>query len=621
VKRAVLSAVVLSTALMLQLTVVNRLPLLGAGAPDLVLLAVVALGLCGGPAAGAVTGFCAGLALDIAPPGSYLIGEYALVFCLVGYSCGWLRGAVNRSALLTIAAAMAAAVAGEALSAAIGLAVSDPQVTWPAVQQVLPSAIIYDAVLTPFVLYVVVRAVRLVDGLGPSVVAASQPADGSALLARSQAAGGTLPRASLNGAAAGATVLGGAGLLGGAGWLSGPDGSRGPRMPRGGARPGAPRTPRTPRLREAATRHGDGWVGGGPRTGGPAAPRRYPGRPPRLRPGAGSAGSAVARPSRPRPRPQVNLRLGAASRRHDGSVGRALGAGLGAGAAGPALGGRPRSGPPGSAFRGRRPGAGRPAAARAGAGVPSRGAFSRGAFSRGALGRGPLSRGPRFRPDPRLRGGSAGSDVRRGGSMPRVRSSRRVSLRLGSARRHDGVLGGSVLGGQARLGGGRGPTARPVSLRLGSRRRGGTLGGALGAVLGGGRRLTARPVNLRLGSRRRGSTPGGGRGPTARPVNLRLGSGRRGGALSGLPGRRGPRARPRLGGPRLGAPRRATPRFRSAAAGGGRSAVGGGNRLRTGRRTRFTSGRSSWLATWTGGLLGGRSAVGRIGGRRTGGLR
>jgi rod shape-determining protein MreD len=575
VKRALLSVVVLGTALMLQLTVVNRLPLPGAGAPDLVLLAVVALSLCGGPAAGAVTGFCAGLALDIAPPGSYLIGEYALVFCLVGYLCGWVRGVVNRSALLTIAAAMAAAAAGEALSAAIGLAVSDPQVTWPAVRQVLPAAIVYDVVLAPFVLYLVVRAVRLVDGLGRGVAAAAQPADGAGLLGQTPAAGGGHPRASLNGVAGGATVLGGAGLLGGAGWLSGPDGSRGPRMSRGGDRPGAPRSPRTPRLREAAGRRSDGWVGGGPRSA--SASPRSPGRAPRLRAGSGTPGSAVARPSRPRPRPQVNLRLGGSSRRHDGSVGRALGTGLGAGAAGRALAGRPRSGPPGSAFRGRRPGADRTGAL-AGAGAPRRGA---------------TSRGPRFRVDPRLRGGSGRPDLRRGGGMPRVRPSRRVSLRLGSARRHDGVLGGPArLGGRGL--GGRGLTARPVNLRLGSGRRGG--------ALGGGRGLGGRPVNLRLGSSRLGGRGRrlGGRGLTARPVNLRLG----GGALGRL----------------SGGQRRAVPRFRSAAGGGGRPALGRGNRLRTGRRVRFASGGSSFLATWTGGLLGSRSAVGRLG-KRTGGLR
>jgi rod shape-determining protein MreD len=70
VKRALLSAVVVAVALVLQLTIVNRLPLPGSGAPDLVLLTVVALGLCARPAAAAVTGFAAGLCLDIAPPGS-----------------------------------------------------------------------------------------------------------------------------------------------------------------------------------------------------------------------------------------------------------------------------------------------------------------------------------------------------------------------------------------------------------------------------------------------------------------------------------------------------------------------------------------------------------------------
>src|SRR5580704_4840722 len=132
-----MSVVLVAVALVLQLTFVNRLPLPGAGGPDLVLMLVVALGLCSSPAIGAVTGFGAGLCLDIAPPGSYLVGEYALVFCLVGYLCGRMRGLLIQSATLTIAGAMAAAAAGEALVALLGLAISDPQVSWTAVQQVL----------------------------------------------------------------------------------------------------------------------------------------------------------------------------------------------------------------------------------------------------------------------------------------------------------------------------------------------------------------------------------------------------------------------------------------------------------------------------------------------------
>ena len=77
-----------ATALMLQLSVLDVLPLPGGIAPDLVLLVVVAIALTSGPLFGLVTGFAAGLALDLAPPASHAIGAYALVFCLIGYVCG-----------------------------------------------------------------------------------------------------------------------------------------------------------------------------------------------------------------------------------------------------------------------------------------------------------------------------------------------------------------------------------------------------------------------------------------------------------------------------------------------------------------------------------------------------
>ena len=132
-----------------------------------------------------------------------------------------------------------------------------------------------------------------------------------------------------------------------------------------------------------------------------------------------------------------------------------------------------------------------------------------------------------------------------------------MNLRLGNARRHDGVVGGSAL-------------------------RGGALAGRAHRGLG------------------------------ARPVSLRLGSGRRGdGALGGLSGAR----------PRWARTRRAAPRFRSGPAVGGHSLLGKRARLQAGKRARFGSVRSSFLATWTGGRLGGRSTVWRIGSKRTGGFR
>ena len=53
---------------------------------------MAALALASGPLAGMLIGFWAGLALDVAPPGSHFIGQDALVFCLIGYACGRLRG-------------------------------------------------------------------------------------------------------------------------------------------------------------------------------------------------------------------------------------------------------------------------------------------------------------------------------------------------------------------------------------------------------------------------------------------------------------------------------------------------------------------------------------------------
>ena len=156
-RRFLISCAVIAVALLAQLTFINRLTLPGGAGPDLVLLAVVALSLTGGPLAGLLTGFLAGLALDIAPPASHTIGQYALVFCLVGYGCGRLAGLGDASPSLYVAISAAAAAVGAALHAVLGVMLSDPEVTWAAVRYVLPPSLIYDVILSPFVLYAVVR--------------------------------------------------------------------------------------------------------------------------------------------------------------------------------------------------------------------------------------------------------------------------------------------------------------------------------------------------------------------------------------------------------------------------------------------------------------------------------
>ena len=152
--------VALFAAVVVQLTVVNRLPLPGGTAPDLVLLLVTAVAVSTSPMTGLLTGFAGGLALDIAPPATHYAGEYALVFCLAGYFAARIAAASaattgERNPWVELGAMAAATAAGEAGKAGLGLLLSDPDVTGPAIKHVLPGAIAWDLLLTPFAFFLV----------------------------------------------------------------------------------------------------------------------------------------------------------------------------------------------------------------------------------------------------------------------------------------------------------------------------------------------------------------------------------------------------------------------------------------------------------------------------------
>jgi rod shape-determining protein MreD len=167
--RWLISIATVAVAVIVQVTILDRIAFPGGTGPDLVLLTVAALALAGGPLAGSLIGFLAGLALDVAPPGSHLVGQNALVFCLVGYFCGLAAERPSgdgvpeqgHTALFEIVITAAGAVVGEALAVLLGVMLSDPRVTWPAVKHVLPVAVVYDVVLAPFVLFGVAAVLRL----------------------------------------------------------------------------------------------------------------------------------------------------------------------------------------------------------------------------------------------------------------------------------------------------------------------------------------------------------------------------------------------------------------------------------------------------------------------------
>jgi rod shape-determining protein MreD len=294
-------AVASVAAILIQLTVLNTLSLPGGAAPDLVLILVVAIALTGGPAEGMLTGFFAGLALDIAPPASHLVGQSALVFCLAGYAAGRLSGDLGRASWLPLGALALCAAGGEVLFAAAGMVFGDPGVSWPAVRQVLPVSVGYDLLVCPFVLYAV-------------------------LAVRGWAAGGALAYG---------------------GGLASPAGAPARSVRDSG-------TGRSPRLRAGAGRPGDGWIGGaGQRAGRAAAPafaarplhlrlrggqpgsargdavtRTFTARPVHMRFGHGRGGSASSGPAaQARPARPVHLRLGGRGRPGKNLGGRAAGRG------------------------------------------------------------------------------------------------------------------------------------------------------------------------------------------------------------------------------------------------------------------------------------------------------
>ncbi len=483
-RRVAFAAALLLLAILVQLTVFGNLRLPGGGGPDLVLVVVVALALTGGPVEGMLGGFLAGLALDVAPPATHLVGQYALVFCAVGYAVGRVGTKLDESAWVPLGVVALGSALGELLFALTGMIFGNLDITWSTIGHVLPASVVYDVLLSPFVLYAVVRARVL--------AAPTLAAQGLAAFP-----GGTAGRPlAVPGLAGAAALFGGSGAV-----LR--DSGIGP----------------APRLKARTLRAGS--TQGGSASGSRPAPAR-PARPVHLKfsGGEGSARSArAAAAARARQGPAfrpVNLHLGTKRRfgqnrgsrpgaaqsqgswqRGGGIPAKAFSQNRGSrpGAARPQGSGQRGGGIPAKAFsqnRGSRPGGARTQGSwQRGGGIPAK-AFSR---AGGGLGNGAGGRALRPSRGPRLRGG-----VMQGGSASGARAVRLgarpaqpVRLRLGSARRRDGAIGGSVLGRRA----------RGTGLRAGKLRTPRFRGSRSGALRG--RRAPARALNGRRAFGRRRS--------------------------------------------------------------------------------------------------------------------
>ena len=140
----VVAAVVLQTAVLSQVAIDGVVP-------DLVLVLVVAAALVRGPEVGAVTGFVAGLAIDLAPPADQVAGRWALALVVVGYLAGRLRYDAA-SPLGAVLAVGAGSFVGTSVYALSGLLLHGPSVPVTGMLPVIGLSVLLDLILAPLLL-------------------------------------------------------------------------------------------------------------------------------------------------------------------------------------------------------------------------------------------------------------------------------------------------------------------------------------------------------------------------------------------------------------------------------------------------------------------------------------
>jgi rod shape-determining protein MreD len=105
-----------------------------------------------GPEFAATLGFFAGLAIDLAPPADHVAGRWALALVVVGYVAGRVRQDAGSSAMAAVLTVAASSFIGTSVFALSGLVLQDPAVPVTEALGVIPLAVGYDLLLTPFVL-------------------------------------------------------------------------------------------------------------------------------------------------------------------------------------------------------------------------------------------------------------------------------------------------------------------------------------------------------------------------------------------------------------------------------------------------------------------------------------
>lgn len=157
--RALAVTILIVLTVTLQVSIFANLSF-GGVVPDLVMLVVIAAALVRGPDYAALVGFAAGLALDLAPPADATAGRWALAFVVVGYLTGLARQEGDVSWVGTLVMVAAGAFIGTSVYALSGLVLGDQGVNVATAFQVVPLSVLYDVLVTPLVVPLVVLLFR-----------------------------------------------------------------------------------------------------------------------------------------------------------------------------------------------------------------------------------------------------------------------------------------------------------------------------------------------------------------------------------------------------------------------------------------------------------------------------
>jgi rod shape-determining protein MreD len=160
--RGVVALVVVTFAVVLQVSLFPHVAWQGV-VPNLALLVVVGAALVRGPQFAAVLGFAAGVLIDLAPPADHVAGRWALALVLVGYLAGRIRQDVGPNAWAVVVAVAASSFVGTSVFAMSGLLLRDPVVPVPDMIEVILVAVVWDVLLTPFVLPPVMAMFRRLE--------------------------------------------------------------------------------------------------------------------------------------------------------------------------------------------------------------------------------------------------------------------------------------------------------------------------------------------------------------------------------------------------------------------------------------------------------------------------